>query len=307
MAFCSTLNNLPFQAFYLPTKQTKMDHQLKHVLITGANEGIGKATAHALAQKGFAVIMACRNMEKAETALAEIKNSSGNPNVELLPLDLSDLNSVQRCAQLYRERYSRLDVLLNNAGIITSALEKTAQGFERQFGVNHLGHFLLTKLLLDMVKAAPEPRIVNVSSHLHYRRQLDFGTLRGENADTYDGLKAYGQSKLANVLFTLELARRYPDIACNALHPGVVRTRFGNKPGSYYSPFWTLFKPFLVTPEKGARTSILLASDPSVSGVTGKYFWPRMGARYPSRTAQNPELALQLWNWSEETVREWLV
>lgn len=283
-----------------------MDTQLKHVLITGANEGIGKATAHALAQKGFAVIMACRNMEKAESALAEIKQRTGNRNVELLPLDLSDLNSVQQAAKLYRERYPRLDVLLNNAGIITSVLEKTAQGFERQFGVNHLGHYLLTRLLLDLVEAAPEPRIVNVSSHLHYRGELDFGTLRGENADHYDGLKAYGQSKLANILFTRELARRYPNIACNALHPGVVRTRFGNKPGSYYSPFWTLFKPLLVTPEKGARTSVLLASDPSLAGTTGQYFWPRRGARYPSRIAQNPELALQLWNWSEEAVLDWL-
>jgi NAD(P)-dependent dehydrogenase (short-subunit alcohol dehydrogenase family) len=307
MAFRAALNNLAFQAFYSRQNQRKMDHQLKHVLITGANEGIGKATAMALAKKGFAVIMACRNMEKAEAALAEIKNGSGNSNIELLPLDLSDLNSVQKAARLYRERYTRLDVLLNNAGIITSVLEKTAQGFERQFGVNHLGHYLLTRLLLDMVQAAPEPRIVNVSSHLHYRRKLDFGTLRGENADSYDGINAYGQSKLANILFTRELARRYPGIACNALHPGVVRTRFGNKPGSFYSPFWTLFKPFLVTVEKGARTSVLLASDASVAGVTGKYFWPRMGARYPSRTAQNPELALQLWDWSEEAVKEWLV
>lgn len=150
-----------------------------------------------------------------------------------------------------------------------------------------------------MLEKAPAPRVVNVSSHLHYGGQIDFDNLRGEKAG-YNGMKAYAQSKLANVLFAREFARRYPHIACNALHPGVVRTRFANKSGGLlYSLGWTLVKPFLISVEQGAQNSIRAASDPALSGVTGQYFDPRKGPRYPSRTAQDPNLALRLWEWSE--------
>lgn len=276
-----------------------MENDLKRALITGGNDGIGKYTAIGLAQKGFAVTISARNTDKGKRAVEEIKKASANTHIDMLPLDLADLQSVRRAVAEYRARFDRLDVLINNAGIVTSALEKTAQGFEMQFGVNHLGHFLLTQLLLDMLEAAPEPRVINVSSHAHYRGQLDFDNLRGEKPG-YDGLKAYMQSKLANVLFTREFARRYPRIACNALHPGAVRTRFANKTGLLFSLGWTLVKPFLISVERGAETSIRLASDPAIAGVTGQYFDPRRGARYPSRTAQDPGLALRLWEWSEE-------
>lgn len=271
----------------------------KRVLITGGSDGIGQYTALGLARKGYAITLACRNENKGSKVAEEIVAITGNPDIDLLIMDLADLNSVRRAAAEYQNQFERLDVLINNAGIFMADLEKTAQGYEKQFGVNHLGHFLLTKLLLGMLEKAPAPRVVNVSSHLHYGGQIDFDNLRGEKAG-YNGMKAYAQSKLANVLFAREFARRYPHIACNALHPGVVRTRFANKSGGLlYSLGWTLVKPFLISVEQGAQNSIRAASDPALSGVTGQYFDPRKGPRYPSRTAQDPNLALRLWEWSE--------
>ncbi len=274
-----------------------MENANKRVLITGGNDGIGKCTALGLARRGYSVIIAGRNAEKVRTAVEEVKSATGNAAIDMLWIDLADLETVRAAAAEYRERFGGLDVLINNAGIVTASQEKTAQGFEKQFGVNHLGHFLLTMLLLDMLEAAPEPRVVNVSSHAHYAGVLDFDSLRGESP-RYQGFKAYAQSKLANVLFTREFARRYPHISCNALHPGAIRTRFGNKTGWFFSLAWTLAKPFLLTVEQGAQTSIRVAADPELAGVTGQYFDPRIGPRYPSRKAQDPQLAQMLWDWS---------
>lgn len=280
-----------------------MDYNDKQVLITGGNDGIGKQTTLGLARMGYSITIACRNQEKGKAALAEIIAASGNERIDLLPLDLADLQDVRRAASTFTERGKPLDVLINNAGIVVTELQKTVQGYELQFGVNHLGHFLLTSLLLDALQAAPAPRVVNVSSHVHYSGSMDFDNLRGEKAG-YNGLKAYAQSKLANVLFTREFARRYPEIACNAIHPGAVRTRFANKSGGWYSLGWTILSPLLISQEKGARTSIYVASDPAVSGVSGQYFYARNKTRYPSRTAQDPELAKQLWVWSEAAVNK---
>ncbi len=278
-----------------------MNDDQKRVLITGGNDGIGFHTALELARKDFAVVIAGRNAEKTQAAVAQIKAATGNGNTDHLMLDLADINSVCRAAEEFRSRFGRLDVLINNAGLVTSALEKTAQGYELQFGVNHLGHFLLTMRLLDLLEASPEPRVVNVSSHAHYGGRIDFDNLRGEKPG-YKGFEAYMQSKLANVLFTREMARRYPHIACNALHPGAIRTRFGNKTGLLFNIGWSLVKPFLWSVERGAQTTIRVASDPSLATVSGQYFDPRIGPRYPSRKAQDPELAQKLWDWSMQAI-----
>ena len=175
-----------------------------------------------------------------------------------------------------------------------------------QFGVNHLGHFLLTKLLLPQLLAAPAPRVLHVSSRGHFGGSIDWGNLRGERGqEAYQGLAAYAQSKLANVLFARELARRYPQISSNALHPGVVRTSIANKGGNFWiSLGWTIGKLFMISEEKGAQTSIYLASSPEVADVSGQYFDENQAQRFPSRKAQDDSLAARLWELSEQFIAD---
>ena len=180
--------------------------QDKIVFITGGNDGIGKATALALAQKGAILILACRNLEKGEQAVQEIRQKTSKDQAHLIPLDLADYESIRKASQTFRDQFDHLDVLINNAGLFSTSLQKTKHGIELQFGVNHLGHFLLTNLLLDPLKAAPEARVVNVSSNAHYNGEIDFNNLRGEK-NNYTGMRAYAQAKLANVLFTREFAQ----------------------------------------------------------------------------------------------------
>ncbi len=269
----------------------------KIVLITGGNDGIGKHTAIGLARLGAQVIIACRNSEKAANAVAEIRAKTNNDAVSSLPLDLATLDSVRQCAAQFQAQYGYVDVLINNAGLFTSYLQHTTEGFELQFGVNHLGHFLLTQLLLPQLEAAAAPHVINVASHGHYAGAIDFDNLRGEKgAAAYRGLKAYAQSKLANVLFTLEFARRYPHIRCNALHPGGVRTRIANKQGNWLiSLGWTVGKLLMISEEAGARTPIYLAADPSAAAFTGLYFDEKQRQRPPAQLAQDEALAKQLW------------
>ncbi len=280
--------------------------QGKIVLITGGNSGIGKETAVALAQVGATVAFTSRDPKKGEAAAADIRERSG-ADVALLSLDLASFASIRACAAAFLERYEKLDVLINNAGLILSERTETEDGFETTFGVNHLGHFLLTQLLLDRVKASAPARIINVASRAHRfaRDGLDFDDL--QMAKGYSGMQAYGRAKLANIYFTRELARRLEGtgVTANAVHPGTVATGFA-RDGDVRVPFsWlvVLAKPFLRSPEKGAETSIYLASSPEVEGVTGKYFVDSHEAE-PTAIALDAAAARRLWDISEELVSE---
>lgn len=277
--------------------------QGKIILITGGNDGIGKETAIGLARRGGRIVLACRNMEKAKAAQQDIKEKSDNEEVYIIPLDLSSFQSVRAAAEQFKENFNRLDVLINNAGLLVKNLQKTAEGYEMQFGVNHLGHFLLTQLLLDSLQESPAARVINVSSHSHYQGEIDFDNLRGEK-NNYRMMKAYARSKLANVLFTKEFARRYPDISCHALHPGLVGTDIGNKDVSWHlSAIWSLIKFRALSPEAGARTSIYLAADPEVGKTTGLYYNHRQRVKKVNPLAEDKQLAERLWEYSEAAVQ----
>jgi len=281
-----------------------MQNILQHILITGGNSGIGKATAIALAQRGAKVIIACRNETKAKEAVWNIKKAAESELVDYVTCDLSDFNSIKSCTENYLNKFARIDVLINNAGLFTDTLQLTRQGFELQFGVNHLGHFLLTHLLLDALQKSPTPRIINMSSGEHYRGKIDMQSFRGEmGVKDYKGMLAYRQSKLANVLFTKELARRYPNIYSHALHPGIVSTEIAQKETNWLlSGFWRLIRPMMMTPEKGAKTSVYLASSAEVLKVNGKYF-TKCKEKEPARLAKDETLAKQLWEVSEGMIQ----
>ncbi len=275
---------------------------MKTVLITGGNNGIGKATAIGLAKKGFEIVIACRNAEKGKKAVNEIKKLANNEMVSLLICDLASLKSVAQCASNFKAKYDKLDILVNNAGLIVDDYKTTAEGFEYQFGVNHLGHFHLTNLLLPTLLASDAPRVVNVSSAIHYQGKFDFDTLRTA-PEKYSGMEYYAQSKLANILFTKGLAKRYSKIITNALHPGVVGSSFGNGDIAwYFKGIWTLIKPFLISTEKGAATSIFLASSDKVE-ISGKYF-DKQKERRSSKLSDDSELAEALWVYSEKAIAE---
>ncbi len=270
----------------------------KICLVTGANSGIGKVTAKALAAGGATVIMVCRNRGKGEAARDEMVRETRNENVDLMIADFSDLSQIRRLAAEVKTKYHRLHALVNNAGAYNDKRRLTADGYETTFAVNHLGYFLLTVELLDLLKSSAPARVVNVSSEAHRSARINLDDLNLENG--YGGWKAYGQSKLANVLFTYELARRLigTGVTANCMHPGVVGTGFFNKIGGLAGKFLRLFAPFMRTPEKGADTVIWLASSPEVEGVTGKYFVDR------KEQATNPEsynatIAARLWEASE--------
>jgi len=246
----------------------------KIVLVTGASAGIGLWTAIGLARKGATVVAAARNPEKASAALTKIRERSGSDDVHLLLADLGSLAGVSALARQFEERFDRLEVLINNAGLILGERTLTPDGFETTFAVNHLAPFLLTHLLMPRLRASIPSRVVTVASRAHVRARLDFDDLQSERG--YSGFDAYGRSKLANILFTRELARRLAGtaITANCLHPGVVRTDFGGDGdmGGLFGIGWILAKPFLLSPEKGAATSVYLASSPEVAETTGGYF-----------------------------------
>jgi NAD(P)-dependent dehydrogenase (short-subunit alcohol dehydrogenase family) len=274
-------------------------------LITGANAGIGKETAVALARDGMDVVATSRDRARGAAALAEIRARSGSDRVEMMDLDLADFTSIRRFAEAFLDGHQRLDVLVNNAGLVQTSRTETTDGFETTFGVNHLGHFLLTQLLLDRIKESAPARIVVVSSHAHKsaRKGLDFDDLQSEHG--YSAFRVYGKTKLANIYFTRELARRLDGtgVTANALHPGYVASRFGRDgdTGRLGDLAMTLGRPFAISPEKGARTSIYLASSPEVAAVTGQYYF-RCKPSTPSRVALDDEAARRLWAVSEELV-----
>ncbi len=271
--------------------------QGKICLITGANTGIGKATAISLARQGARVIMVCRNDARGRSAMEEVKAKSGSSTVDLLTADLSSQSAIRDLASRFLLGSDRLDVLINNAGLWKRKREVTVDGFEMHFAVNHLAYFLLTNLLLDALKAAAAARIVSVASGLHERGEIDFDALQAERS--FGGVKAYSNSKLANVLFTYELARRLngSGVTANCLHPGVVATDLVRE--TFPAPMRWLGGFILTSPEKGAATSIYLATSPEVAGVSGKYF-AKQRERRSSRESYDAALASRLWDVSSE-------
>jgi retinol dehydrogenase-14 len=275
----------------------------KVCLITGATSGIGRATAMGLANMGASAVMVGRDRGRGEAALAEIKEKSGNASVDLMLADLSSQEEIRRLADEFKEAHPRLDVLINDAGLFRSKRITTADGMEMTFAVNHLASFFLTNLLLDVLKASAPSRIVNVSSGDHTNGTIDFDDLQGEKG--YKGAKAYSQSKLANVLFTYELARRLEGtgVTANCLHPGAgVRTNFGSGVSGVFGFMVRALRPLMISPEKGAETSIYLASSPEVEGLSGRYFVKKAEAR-SSDMSYDERLARRLWEGSAQLTK----
>ncbi|MFX0075796.1 MAG: SDR family oxidoreductase [Candidatus Hermodarchaeota archaeon] len=268
-------------------------------IITGANSGIGKATTFALARMGASIVMLCRDKQKGENALKEIKDNTGNQSIELMIADLLDHDSIRLFAQNYKSTHDKLHILINNAGIMKKERETNNLGHETTFATNHLGHFLLTNLLLEMLQSSAPARIINVSSGSHKRGKLDFSNLMLEQK--YGRFKAYNNSKLANIMFTYELARRLESsgVTVNVVHPGAARTNFGREFSERTRKFLKLFKRFTITAEEGAKSSIFLASSPKVENVTGKY-WFKCKQVKSSKYSYNTRIQKRLWDVSKD-------
>ncbi|MGB0369201.1 MAG: SDR family oxidoreductase [Flavobacteriales bacterium] len=276
----------------------------KTIVITGGNAGIGKATAIALAKKGAEIVITSRSEDKAKAAVAEIKSASGNEKLSYVLVDLNSQASVRKAAEELKTKCPKIDVLINNAGCYVSEKTINQDGLEMQFATNHIGHFLLTNLILDNVKAAGKARIINLASIAHkFTRELDFDDLNYEKKE-YGGWDSYSRSKFCNILFTNELAKRLEGtgITANAVHPGGVRTEIAEKNANWFTKLgWIVMKPFMITVEKGAATSIYLASSPKAEGESGGY-WVKCKKHFSNRPSQDPELAKALWKKSEEIV-----
>jgi NAD(P)-dependent dehydrogenase (short-subunit alcohol dehydrogenase family) len=271
------------------------------VLVTGATGGIGKATALGLARMGAHVAITGRHRDRAEATAREIQSVGGQ--VDLFVADLSSQSQLRGLALEVLHRLPRIDVLVNNVGGFWNTRHVTEDGYERTFALNHLAPFLLTNLLLERMQQSPAARVVTVSSNAHRMGRIDFENLQGEGS--YSGAKAYNQSKLANVLFTYELARKLhaSTVTANALHPGVVRTGFGAEdPASVQRFLIPIVRPFMKSPTQGAATSIHLASAPELIHVSGRYFANRTEKKSAERT-YDQEVAAQLWHVSTELVQ----
>ncbi len=277
----------------------------KLVLITGGNAGIGKETAVALAEMGAQVVFTARDPQRGQAALDEIRSRSGRDDVEVMALDLASLASVRRFASEFGTRFPRLDVLVNNAGLVLNSRRETEDGYEMTFQVNHLGPFLLTQLLRDQLVAGSPARVVNVASDAHKsaRHGLRFDDL--QTTKRYRGFSVYGRTKLANILFTRELARRWDGtgMSTNAVHPGFVASSFGRDgdTGRFGALVFPLLKPFALSPAQGAQTQVYVASAPELEGITGGY-WVKSAPASPSRAAQDDDAARRLWEVSEQLV-----
>jgi retinol dehydrogenase-14 len=274
----------------------------RNVLVTGGTGGIGKATAIGLAMMGARVGITGRNLAHTEQAAAEIRGASGNPSVDAFAADMSSQAEVRRLAAAVLDAYPRLDVLVNNVGGFWAHRHPTADGLEHTFALNHLAPFLLTNLLLDRLKASAPARVVTVSSGEQARGRIEFNDLQG--ASDYSAQRAYSQSKLANVMFTNELARRLEGsgVTANSLHPGVVRTNFGAEDqAGFFAIMGGMVRPFLKTPAQGAQTSIYLASSPDMEGVTGQFFADRK-PKTANKIAYDTDMAARLWQVSAELV-----
>ncbi|KAK9412647.1 dehydrogenase/reductase SDR family member 13-like [Crotalus adamanteus] len=270
----------------------------KTVLITGANTGIGKATAVDLARRGARVILACRDKARGESAVCDIRRESGNSEVILMILDLANLNSVRAFAQTFLKLEPRLDILINNAGVFKDG--QTTDGFDLGFQVNHLAHFLLTHLLLDRLKRCAPSRVVIVSSCWHLYGKIDFRTIHKLVEGMKKGTLSYCNSKLANILHMLELANRLEgtNVTCYVVHPGVVKTEI-----SRYHPRWLsgsiwLVKLFIRDSDSGAQTTIYCATEEGIERLSGRYFVDCQ-PKVPSPQARDDQLAKKLWEFSE--------
>jgi retinol dehydrogenase-14 len=276
----------------------------KQCLITGGTNGIGLIAARELARQGASVVIVGRNPEKTKHTVEFLRQTTGNPNIDSLLGDMSSLADVRRVAREYAASHSRLDVLLNNAGAFFGKRLVTKDGYEMTFALNHLGYYTLTRDLLELLKRSAPARVVNVSSGAQAMGRIDFDDLMGEKR--FGGQRAYTQSKLANVLFTFELARKLQGtgVTATCLHPGVVATNFGKEnPSGFMSFLIALASPFMLTPEQGADTLIWLASSPAVEGVTGKYFAKRR-ERGVNKQALDPAACARLWDVSEQLVNK---
>ncbi|MCW3125594.1 MAG: hypothetical protein JWO03_1252 [Bacteroidetes bacterium] len=271
----------------------------KTVLITGGNAGIGFATAESLAAQGAEIIIASRNETKLKEAVAALQNKTGNKKIKYYVADFSSQKSIRSLAEQIKKDYDKIDVLINNAGGVFPDFKLSEDGLEMTIATNHFAYFLLTNLLLELIKKSDYARIVNVASGSHYRGKIDFKSFTKDQG--YFILKAYEQSKLANVLFTFALAEKLKgtQVTVNALHPGFVRTDIGNKDTQWYAKmFWTLASRIAaISLEDGAKTSVYLASSKEVKGVTGKYF-NKCKEQEPAALAKDKELQKELWNMS---------
>lgn len=269
----------------------------KVAFVTGANSGIGRVTARELALNGYHVFLACRSADKARAVVDEISTlSNGTAKTEVLPLDLGDFNSIRQCAEAFLARGLPLHLLIANAGIAGNK-GRTASGFEMTFGTCHMGHFLLTQLLLERIKTSTPARIVVVASRAHRRpTQIDFSTLR-EDTKTFSGFPEYGVAKLSNVLFAAELGRRLQGtgVTTYSLHPGVVATNVWR---AVPWPFGRLMKYFMISEEEGAATTLYCALSPEVSQQSGLYY-EECAPKEPAPLAKDTQLAARLWQESE--------
>ena len=273
----------------------------KIAIVTGANAGMGKATVAALADKGYKVIMLCRNLERGKSALQELQHQNKR-DITLMQCDLSNMEDIRNFTDEFKTTYQYLDVLVNNAGVISLDRRETKDGLEEQFGVNHIGHFLITLRLLDWMKKGS--RIINVTSGAHKVGKIHFDDYNLNKG--FSVIKAYSQSKLANVLFTRALAERLKDkgITVNCCHPGAVATSIGvDRTTGFGKTITGILKPFFLTPQEGARTAIHLATSSKVKGITGKYFY-RCQISKTSKAAKSKMDARKLFELSENITGE---
>lgn len=274
----------------------------KHVAITGPTAGIGRATSLDLARRGVRLTLFCRSPEKADALCRDI-DAIGGPEPAVIEMDMADLGSVRRAGEAFAAGNSHLDVLLNNAGVVNTARKETIDGYEETLAVNHFAPFLLTGLLLPTLLDTEGARIVNVSSHAHtFVRDMGYDDMQA--ARSFRTFREYGRSKLANILFTRKLAEDLGDrgVTVNCLHPGAVSTSLGTQNSGFVASLLPLLlKPFFLTPEQGARTSIYLCCSDEVAGVTGKYF-VKSKPRQPKPWAQDDEAAQRLWAYTEKSL-----
>jgi len=271
-------------------------------MVTGADSGIGKATCLRLAGMGARVVMVSRDRCPGETAKSEIIGDNDSDSVELMTADLSSQQAIRQLAADFRQGHNQLHVLINNAGVLLKKRTVTEDEIETTLAVNHLAPFLLTNLLLDMLRASAPARIINVACEGHRRARIDFKNLQLEG--NYTAVKAYNQSKLANVMFTYELTRRLEGtgVIANCLYPGVVATNLFREGPTFYRFLFRLFRPLLLRPEDGAETSVYLASSPEVAGINGKYFIRKTPVR-SSELSYDESLAGRLWDVSADLIR----